>query len=163
MIVALDVQYNQTQSDATAAAVVFAQWTDAVPTADYSCVIENVQPYVPGEFFRRELPCLLAVLGKINEPVTTIVIDGYVRLNDRPGLGQHLFEHLNQSTPVIGVAKTPFHGASPVEVFRGSKSPLFVSAMGIDLQEAAIHIKAMHGPYRMPRLLKRVDLLARGR
>jgi len=162
MIVALDVQYDEIQSQATAAAVVFSQWTDEAPTAEYTSLVENIQPYIPGEFFRRELPCLLAVIQKIQEPITTLVIDGYVRLGEKPGLGQHLFEHLQQKIPVIGVAKTRFHSAIPVEVFRGSKSPLFVTAIGIALQEAADCVRTMHGPYRIPTLLKRVDLLARG-
>jgi deoxyribonuclease V len=163
MIVALDVQYDDTQLRATAAGVVFECWIDAISTAEYTAVVENIQPYVPGEFFRRELPCLLAVLGKIQESVGAIVIDGYVRLDDRPGLGQHLFEHLQQKVPVIGVAKTRFHNAVAVEVFRGSKSPLFVTAVGTDLQEAANRIQGMHGPHRIPTLLKRVDQLARAK
>jgi deoxyribonuclease V len=64
--------------------------------------------------------------------------------------------------PVVGVAKTKFHGAVPVEVLRGSGSPLFVTAVGLTLPEAANCIRDMHGPYRIPTLLRRVDQLARG-
>ena len=163
MIAALDVQYDETLSRGTAAAVVFDHWTDAAPFREYSAVVENIEPYIPGQFFRRELPCLLAVLGKIQEPVTMIIVDSYVRLDDRPGLGQHLFEHLAKAVPVIGVAKTRFHAAVATEVIRGgSNLPLYVTAMGTDVQQAASDIQGMHGPHRMPTLLKRADQLARG-
>jgi endonuclease V-like protein UPF0215 family len=50
------------------------------------------------------------------------------------------------------------------EVLRGeSESPLFVSAVGVELTDAADAIKKRHGAYRIPTLLKRVDTLARGR
>ena len=65
---------------------------------------------------------------------------------------------------VIGVAKTRFARAEPTsEVLRGrGRSPLYVSAVGMDVAEAASHIRAMHGPHRVPTLLKRVDQLSRG-
>jgi deoxyribonuclease V len=164
MLAALDVQYDDTRSLGTAAAVLFARWDDMAAATEYTAVVENIQPYVPGEFFRRELPCLLAVLGKISEPLEALVVDGYVRLNEKPGLGRHLSEHLPPGTPVIGVAKTRFHSAAAVEVLRGdSKSPLFVTSIGIDPQEAADRIRRMHGPHRIPTLLKRADQLAKGR
>jgi deoxyribonuclease V len=163
MIVALDARYDDSLALGTAAAVVFAGWGDSHPVAEVTEVIANIQPYVPGEFYRRELPGLLAVLGKIREPLDVIVIDGYVCLNEKPALGQHLFERLGGRIPVIGVAKSRFAGAAAREVFRGkSKSPLFVTAAGIDPRDAAERIRAMHGPHRIPTLLKRVDQLARG-
>ena len=95
-----------------------------------------------------------------------MIIDGYVWLGgQRPGLGGHLHEVLGQQVAIIGVAKTQFAGAEPVElVLRGqSRTPLYVSAVGMDLATAASHIRAMHGPHRIPTLLKRVDQLSRGR
>lgn len=38
MIVALDVKYNDSQSRATAAAIVFSQWHDAAPCKEYTAV-----------------------------------------------------------------------------------------------------------------------------
>ncbi|MGE5193547.1 MAG: endonuclease V [Deltaproteobacteria bacterium] len=164
MIAALDVHYDDSRSRATGAAVLFENWDAAVPTAEYTGDVENVQPYVPGEFFRRELPCLLALIARIQEPVDLLIIDGYVQLGDRPGLGHVLWERLSKTKPVIGVAKSRFEGAAAVEVIRGdSKTPLFVTAIGIDPAEAASDIRRMHGPYRIPTLLKRVDRLARRR
>ena len=117
---------------------------------------------IPGAFFRRELPCLLAVIAKIETPLDALVVDGYVQLNDKEGLGQHLYERLSRRVPVIGVAKTRFQGASGAEVLRGSsRSPLYVTAVGIDRGEAATCIMRMHGSHRIPTLLKRADRLAR--
>ena len=66
-------------------------------------------------------------------------------------------------TIVVGVAKRPWRGGfagTPIE--RGdSKVPLYITARGIDLADAAKHVGEMHGPHRTPTLLKRVDRLAR--
>lgn len=98
----------------------------------------------------------------IREPIETAIIDGFVQLNERPGLGQHFYEQLERRVPVVGVAKTPFAGAAPVEVLRGhSKTPLYVTSIGMDPESAADHVRKMHGQYRIPTLLKRVDRLAR--
>jgi len=78
--------------------------------------------------------------------------------------GAQPYEALDKQTTVIGVAKTQFAGAEPVElVLRGrSRTPLYVTAAGVDVADAASHIRAMHGPHRIPTLLKRVDQLCRG-
>jgi deoxyribonuclease V len=66
--------------------------------------------------------------------------------------------------PVIGVAKTKYIGAEDVqEIRRGkSKQPLYISAVGLSALQAAEHVCSMRGPYRIPTMLKRVDLLSRG-
>ncbi len=159
---ALDVHYNKPARTAIAAAVVFPQWEDAEPVAEYTASCAGIEPYVPGEFFKRELPCLLAVLEKVQQPLGLIIIDGYVSLGDKPGLGMHLWEALHRSTPVIGVGKTHFHSAPSIEITRGhSHSPLFVTAVGIEPAAAGESIRQMHGPFRIPTLLKRADRLAR--
>jgi deoxyribonuclease V len=63
---------------------------------------------------------------------------------------------------VVGVAKTRYAGATDaVAVRRGrSRSPLFVSAVGMTAAEAAAKVGSMHGAYRVPTLPKRVDALA---
>lgn len=68
--------------------------------------------YQPGEFWRRELPPLRAVLEGV-AGLALIVIDGYVDLapGSRPGLGARV--HAEFGVPVIGVAKTFFRGAVP--------------------------------------------------
>lgn len=163
MIAALDVQYDDTARTALAAAVVFEHWDSATHIAEYTAMCGEVAPYQPGEFFRRELPCLLQVLQRVREPLDAIIIDGYVAFGDRPGLGLHLWEAIQRRTPIVGVAKTKFHSADAIEVVRGeSRAPLFITAAGFEAAVAAEQVRTMHGEFRIPTHLKRVDQLARG-
>ena len=161
----LDVDYRE--PGAVAACVLFRDWTDERPAAEAVVRIESVAPYEPGRFYRRELPCLLAVLEAIDERPGVVVIDGYVWLGDEhdPGLGAHLHRALGGQAAVIGVAKTRFRGARLAREVRrgGSRSPLYVTAAGMDVAEAADQVRGMHGPYRIPTLLKMVDHLCRDR
>jgi len=51
--------------------------------------------------------------------------------------------------------------SSCIPVVRGvSRRPLFVTTAGINAEEAAKGVQAMHGPYRIPTLLKLVDSAA---
>jgi len=86
-----------------------------------------------------------------------------VRVKGKPGLGEYLFDALGGKIVVVGVAKTFFVGAPAREVLRGgSKLPLYVSAAGMDVEDAADSVARMHGGYRIPTMLKRVDRVARG-
>jgi deoxyribonuclease V len=162
MIAFVDVDYRD--AGAVAACVLARAWADECPAAELVEPIAHVEPYEPGRFYRRELPCLLAVLGRVTDPLAAVVVDGYIWLGDgRPGLGAHLYDALGRAVPVVGVAKTRFAPADAVEVARnGSRRPLFVTAAGLPAAEAARHVAAMPGPYRIPTLLRRVDQLCRG-
>lgn len=159
-IVCVDVDYRG--EIAVAAGVWFQGWSASEGTAEVVTTLGEVAPYRPGELFRRELPGLLAVLTR-GPAADVVVVDGYVWLGPgRPGLGAHLFAALGNRI-VVGVAKSRFAGATDaVPVYRGSsRSPLYVTAAGVLAADAAAWIAAMHGPYRIPTLLKRVDQLAR--
>jgi deoxyribonuclease V len=163
MIACVDVDYREV--GAVAACVCFQAWGDSTSASESVVQIRDVAPYQSGQFFRRELPSILAVLNSLPELAQVIIIDGYVWLGVwQLGLGAHLYEALGRRAAVIGVAKTRFVRAEPIEpILRGrSRCPLYVTAVGMDLAEAAGHIPAMHGPYRIPTLLKRVDQLSRG-
>jgi deoxyribonuclease V len=160
IIAAFDVCYPR-GGGASAAAVLFRDFKDAVPTAEYTQMLPDVADYLPGEFYRRELPGILALLAKVKESLDQVIIDGYVKLGNQPGLGQRLFERLNGTVPVIGVAKSKFSGSEGVEILRGkSRRPLYITCAGVAPQLAAGNIQKMHGPFRIPTLLKRVDALA---
>ncbi len=160
LIVYLDVDYRA--GHAVAAGVWLRGWAAAASEHEASAVVPGVPDYEPGAFYRRELPCLLVVLPRGPAP-DAIVVDGYAWLGpDRPGLGAHLYAALDCRTPVIGVAKTRFHSADAVPVTRGaSRSPLYVTAAGVDASAAADWVRTMAGPYRVPDVLGRVDRLAR--
>lgn len=161
MIAAFDVGYSDDGS-AQAAAIVFEDFSDAKPLRSYLKKIAKVAEYVPGSFYRRELPCILELFTEIEEMIDIIVVDGYVSLGDRPGLGKHLSESIAPHIAVIGVAKKYFKGSIPAEAERGrSKNPLFVTAHGLEVEKARELIESMHGRYRLPTLLKTVDRLSR--
>ncbi len=160
----LDVDYRA-DGPAFAACLLFDRDDAPVEAARFVERVDAVAPYEPGAFYRRELPCLLAVLARAGVPIDTAFVDGYVWLDDRdtPGLGAHLYEALGRRTAVIGVAKTAFRGAgAAIEVVRGAgHKPLYVTAAGTDAATAAARVAAMHGPFRMPTLLRRVDRCCR--
>ena len=162
MIACLDVDYRD--PSACAAAVTIHDWSDAMPSGESIVQIADVAPYEPGQFYRRELPCLLAALKTLPR-IETAVIDGYVWLDAAmtPGLGAYLHEALSGEVVVIGVAKTKYRGADHAhEVFRGTSArPLYVTAAGISPDAAAKHIRTMHGDHRIPSILARVDRLCR--
>jgi deoxyribonuclease V len=161
MIAAVDVHYRD---DATAmtVAVVFSGFTDPAAYRTYTMAISAVESYVPGQFYRRELPCILAILRTIEEEIDIVIVDGYVNLGKKPGLGQHLYNTFDGKKKVIGVAKKYFKGSDALEVFRGSsRRPLYITAAGIDPSAAAGFINQMQGQYRLPLLLRQADSLSR--
>ncbi len=103
---AVDVHYLST-GGARAAAVLAADATFAHLLAERTATIPRVAPYRPGEFYRRELPPLRAVLADLSG-LGLLVVDGYADLDPggRPGLGAHV--HAEFGIPVIGVAKSRF-------------------------------------------------------
>jgi deoxyribonuclease V len=183
-LICVDVDYRP--ACVVTAVLAFDAWESALAAREVVAFSDAAPAgYVPGSFYERELPYVLAGLAELGrvtglaglagsgQPAEAqpgaararaIVIDGYVWLGaGKPGLGAHLHEALGQRTPVVGVAKRRFHGAvDAVAILRGtSQVPLFVTAVGIDVAEAAAGVQRMHGAHRIPTLLKRVDRLSR--
>lgn len=166
MTIGIDTYYRS-DSDAYTVGVIFDSWTDKVPRQIISCKTSEFAPYIPGEFYKRELPCILDLLKLVDlEEVDTIILDGFLRLrdmegHDKDGLGLHLKEVLGDRCPkLIGVAKTEFGKCHEIseEVVRGkAKVPLYVQGYGMSNEEAACLIKNMYGPYRIPDILKILD------
>ncbi|MBS2015422.1 MAG: endonuclease V [Deltaproteobacteria bacterium] len=170
MLACLDVAYDDTR--AHAGCLVFHDWGDSRAHAEHVSTTPLAAPYVPGAFFERELPPMLDVLSRVKEPLEAIVVDGYVWLSGKgKGLGAHLFEALGERVPIVGVAKNEWtRPALPGEdrahrcipIVRGASTrPLFVTSTGVDVEVAAARIASMHGPHRLPTLLKAVDALVR--
>lgn len=163
MKAALDVHYESNRS--IAACLVFDNWLDSKPEDLIRVIVPRASQYFAGRFYERELPCLMSVLQRADRQFDTIIINGYVHLRTDAGkgLGVHLFESLSYSPVVVGVAKNPLKVADHyATINRGrSKRPLFVSATGCSIAQAAQSILSMHGPYRIPTLLKLADHFAR--
>lgn len=151
---------------ALAACVVARGWTEAEPLETQVVTVAEVRPYAPGRFYERELPCVLAVLERLRTAIAVVVVDGYVVLDEHgtAGLGGHLHAALGGTTPVVGVAKTAYRGSGfATPVLRGTSArPLWVTAMGIEVEHAARLVTGMHGEHRLPTLVGLVDRLARG-
>ena len=165
MIIAIDVYYQDKK--AIVAGVLFHFW-DAPKAAEEIVIemeIDRVGEYEPGQFYKRELPCILALLETLETFPEIIVIDGYVYLGNEknPGLGQRLYDAIEGRSIVIGVAKTRFQDTpTSAEIYRGkSQNPLYVTAIGLSLSEAKRFIMDMQGENRIPALLKRVDRLTK--
>jgi deoxyribonuclease V len=159
LIACVDVDYRN--SGALAAGLWFRGWQAAMAEFEAIASFPEVAEYEPGAFYRRELPCLLNLLTR-GPRADLVLVDGYVWLGDGvPGLGAHL--HSAIGGVVVGIAKTRFATATDaIPICRGSsRSPLFVSAVGMPTKDAAEKVATMHGPYRLPTLVKQVDALAR--
>lgn len=162
MLLAVDVHYG---ADVATAAVGFTSWTDETTMLEH-LVLHAGEPaaYEPGNFFKRELPHLLRAIEQVRAKhvVTTVVIDAHVWLDEgQPGLGAHLADALD-GISVVGVAKTAYRDGIAIPITRGqSRSPLYITAAGVDPAASAELVREMHGPFRLPTLLKRADQLAR--
>ena len=161
MKLAVDAYYAG--SKAKVVGVLFENFSDEKSLKIISKAVDGVAPYESGSFYKRELPCIVSLLQDLDvRDISLVVVDGFVYLADegRYGLGGHLYERLERRVQIVGVAKLPFKGSCKFvrEICRGSsKRPLFVSAIGMDIDEAARLVKGMSGEFRIPNLLKILD------
>ena len=156
-----DVYYHD--DHAKASCIVFSSREENI-ISEYNVEIEGIEDYVSGQFYKRELPCILRVLEKVKEDIDLIIIDSFIWAGeDKKGLGAHLYESINHKAPIIGVAKSYLKGSTAyIEILRGeSTNPLYISSIGIDLNYSAKLIKDLKGDFRIPYILKRVDKLSR--
>ncbi|KRB57147.1 endonuclease V [Flavobacterium sp. Root186] len=165
MILAFDTYYFDNK--AKTVCLEFKEWNEDKNFKVHTEIIDNVSEYIPGEFYRRELPCILSLLDQIDlKNIEAIIVDGFVYLDDdkKYGLGGYLYEKLNKQIPIIGVAKTNFASIEKDKkaLLRGdSAKPLFITSIGIDLEEAFQKVESMSGEFRIPTLLKELDRLTK--
>ncbi len=163
MILAIDVDYRE--DEACVAGVCFSQWQDNAAEKVISSKVTGVEDYVAGQFYKRELPCILALISEHQLAPDLVIVDGFVFLDGvaQAGLGFYLYQALDQKIPVIGVAKHAFKGiSSDYALCRGqSKNPLYVTCVGIEQAHAIDNIHTMAGDYRIPTLLKKADQACR--
>ena len=187
MILAIDVYYypepNKEGVTYCAAGVLFNNYNSEVPHSVQTIKgADLISPYIPGHFKDRELPCILKLLNEFKlyaSEIDTIILDSYVKLLDYKGnriesLGDALFNKLDSlsflgyssNISIIGVAKTRFgykKGSQLLDycvpVYRGleATTPLYITSIGCDINEAAENIKNMFGPYKLPNMLYIAD------
>lgn len=165
MIYAFDTYYYDDYAHTVCLA--FQDWDAEHETAVFTEKTAITSEYESGAFYKRELPCILSLLHQIDlKEDDIIIIDGYVTLDEegKIGLGGHLYEALNQKFAVVGIAKNGFNSPDSRRraVYRGeSKTPLFLTAKGTDIDEIKYKVEQMHGNFRIPTLLKKLDQLSR--
>ncbi|MGG7438347.1 endonuclease V [Chryseobacterium arthrosphaerae] len=165
MIYAFDTYYYE--DFANTVCIAFEDWKSEKEVETFIEQTKINSEYESGAFYKRELPCILSLLQKITlKSGDIIIVDGYVTLDNegKSGLGGHLYKALDEKYPVVGIAKNEFTTPDTERrsVFRGeSRTPLFLTAKGIDVDEIKTRVEQMHGAYRMPTLLKKLDQLSR--
>ena len=164
MLVAIDTAYSDTSS--ATGGVIFESWESTEPVDILvSKLLNKPKPYQSGEFYKRELPCILYLLNKITHPLEYILIDANVFLDGtkKPGLGKHLFDALDQNTDIIGIAKNRYHLMPQKHaVIRGeSIHPLYVTTTSNNLTSVKNNIALMAGDFRIPSMLKLADKISK--
>lgn len=161
--VAFDVYYYE--NFAIVGYVLFENEQSFEPFKTGQVRCDSIEPYISGEFYKRELPCLLKAIQEIKEPISLIYIDANVWLGkDKKGLGKYLFDSIDQNIPIIGVSKSCFNKKTELiqPVYRkSSKKPLYVSSIGIDIENACKKIQLMSGEFRLPKMIKLADSVCR--
>lgn len=160
MILSIDVDYRNDY--AVAVGIEFNDWNDKTPSNIYYSKCYEYGEYISGQFYKRELPCIKALINEHNLSPSLIIVNGYVYLEDnKPGLGYYVYDTYN--VPVIGIASKPYK--NPIDkyiIYRGnSKTPIYISSVGMPIEEAKVKIRNMYGKYRMPYLIKLTDTKTR--
>lgn len=80
MILAVDVHYRD--SFAKAVGILF-NWNDEHPQKVIIKILKNIEEYIPGEFYKRELPCILEVLKELDlSEIEIILVDSHVYIDN---------------------------------------------------------------------------------
>jgi deoxyinosine 3'endonuclease (endonuclease V) len=175
MIVAFDTYYYEGFSYTVAG--VFEDWSSEKVSYFVCSRRKGIDAeYTPGELYKRELPCIMQCLEKINvDSISCMIVDGFVWLTNEnrervPGLGKRLqdavMEKYQHFVTVVGIAKNPYRSTIPecVEVTRGmsSNKPLYVTCTELFFtQSYADDVKKMFGEFRIPNIIKAIDTKTR--
>lgn len=127
MKVYIDVYYytdkNTGKEYARTVAGIFETYDDTTFKDIVITRTDNIALYEPGNFYKRELPCIVDVLKecwKRGYILDTIIIDGYCHMCEddgityHKGLGARLNDYLHDNSlpctlvPIIGIAKHPY-------------------------------------------------------
>ena len=121
-IAAVDVAYHQDRAFVGVVVMEEGELVDSV-SLEYPLAVAD---YRPGEFARREAPCALEALRKLQTVPGILLVDGQGRAHPRRyGLACLLGEELQW--PTVGVAKNLLVGRhQPVDRPRGSSQPILV-------------------------------------
>lgn len=178
MILLTDVFYNENLNSAHIAAIAIEDWSSDTIIKSWEIDKQGIDcEYIPGQFYKRELPCLIELWNNIDEQdkkqISTIIVDGFYNIWDgRHGLGHHFYDWLCEngySVEVVGIAKSPCRETSEftLPVFRTEeskkckcRSALWVNGSNME-NDYQSKVLSMDGKYRIPTMIKAVDKLSR--
>ena len=87
MILAIDVKYNEEEPTAKAVGVLF-NWMGEMPERTIVKEVQNIHKYIPGQFYKRELPCILEILKDVDlNDIEAIIVDGHVYIDNEKSYG----------------------------------------------------------------------------
>lgn len=165
----IDAKYNDDGSWKAAGAM-FTSWKDNNPK--YYVLTSNdveieINEYIPGQFYKRELPVIKAFIDYHQITPDVLIVDGYIFLkhengNVSLGLGGHVAKVFVSFKDIIGVAKSKFCRNDEISelIYRGkSKNPLYVQSL--NFKKYKTDIESMNGEYRIPEIFKQVDYLTK--
>ncbi|MEU6058389.1 endonuclease V [Streptomyces sp. NPDC047097] len=181
LVTGVDVAYDDDRDLVAAAAVVLDAATLTV-VEEATAIGRVAFPYIPGLLAFREIPAVLAALGRLESGPGLVVCDGYGQAHPRRfGLASHL--GVLTDLPVVGVAKTPFtfryeqpgqeRGAASSllaedeEVGRALRTqpgvkPVFVSVgHRVGLEQACAQVLHLAPRFRLPETTRHADALCR--
>lgn len=176
MILALDSYYKNNICNTSL--VVFVRPGSEIPYYTDTIYTEVTSEYIPGEFYKRELPGIIQIIEKLRSEhpeiwnrIVIIIIDSFITLKSVDkiwgGLGYHLQEYLKSvgitNRIIYGVAKSNFGNSDEISklIYRGkSKKPLYIQSTYKNHTAVGV-IHNMHGENRIPAMLKLVDKLSR--
>jgi len=120
LIAAVDVAYHEDRAFVGAIVMAGRDVVESV-SLEYRLAVAD---YQPGEFARREAPCALEALGKLQSVPSILLVDGQGRAHPRRyGLACLLGEKLGW--PTVGVAKNLLVGEhGPLDTTRGAQAPI---------------------------------------
>ncbi|XIE80909.1 endonuclease V [Streptomyces sp. SBR177] len=170
------------ERDLVAAAAVVLDGRSLAVVEEATAVGRVSFPYVPGLLAFREVPTVLAALGRLTADPGLLVCDGYGIAHPRRfGLASHL--GVLTGRPSIGVAKNPFTfsyeepGAARGEFSplladgetvgralrtRAGVKPVFVSVgHRVSLDRACAHTLHLSPRFRLPETTRHADALCR--
>lgn len=178
MILLLDVHYDEVNNSAHIAGIITDDWISDKIISIYEIDKNGIDcAYIPGQFYKREMPCLIELWNSLSEydksNIDTIIVDGFYDIwNGSKGLGHHFKDWLTANgynKEVVGIAKNPCRETNkftlPVYRTEESKTSKCRSALWVNgskmENDYQSKVLSMHGKYRIPTLIKAVDKLSR--
>lgn len=179
MILITDVCYDEQNNSAHIGGITFSDWTsdDVIDKFEIDKTGIDAE-YIPGEFYKREMPCLIKLWNSIPEDVkkniSTVIVDGFYDIWDcRPGMGHHFKDWLSENgysnIEVVGIAKTKCRETNkftlPVYRTKESKESKWRGAIWVNgsnkNEDYVKRVMSMAGKFRIPSIVKKVDHVSR--